>query len=256
MAEQDLLFYNEYESFYAMVEQSNVYGKFCERACGRDFSQDGFSDISQVERIAEYIPDHGEVHILDIGCGNGKMVAGLRELNNTAHIFVHGFDYSNQAIQSANHLGLDHADFRKGIMGEIEYPACFFDVITSMDTIYFAKDMTAFVAQILCWLKDGGVFICGYQEGDVMPKTGNENTTELARAFRNNGITYEVSDITEECYTLLKRKRDTALSLQDEFAEAGEQKWYDMLMGQTESATRSWEEFRENMARYIYVVRK
>ena len=40
-----------------------------------------------------------------------------------------------------------------------------------MDTLYFATDMTAFVAQVRKWLKKDGVFFVGYQEGDVIPKT-------------------------------------------------------------------------------------
>lgn len=37
-----------------------------------------------------------------------------------------------------------------------------FDVIISMDTMYFAKDMAAFVAQVKRWLKPNGVFFVGY----------------------------------------------------------------------------------------------
>lgn len=58
-----------------------------------------------------------------------------------------------------------------------------------------------------------GIFFCGYQEGDLMPKAENEGTTELAKVFGSNGIDFEVMDITEECYELLKRKREAALSL-------------------------------------------
>lgn len=254
MAERELLFYKEYEHFYEMAERSDVFGKFCEKAFGGDFSQDGFSDVSQVDRILKYIPHKEKVHILDIGCGNGKMLAYLSRRIKSTEVFVHGFDYSEKAIQTARKQNPDHWEFRIGVMGEIEYPAHAFDVITSMDTMYFAKDMTAFVAQIMRWLAPDGVFFCAYQEGDVMPKTENENTTELAKAFQNNGIAYEVSNITAECYALLKRKREAALSLQSEFIRAGEKNWFDMLLGQTESSCRTLEEFSETMARYIYVV--
>lgn len=42
---QDLLFFKEYEAFYSMAAKSGVFGEFCKKAFGEDFSQDGFSDI-------------------------------------------------------------------------------------------------------------------------------------------------------------------------------------------------------------------
>lgn len=70
---KDLLFYDAYEDFYEMAAGSKVFESFCRDAFGEDFSQDGFSDIEQVNKILQYIPN-GNVHILDIGCGNGKML--------------------------------------------------------------------------------------------------------------------------------------------------------------------------------------
>ena len=48
MNKEELLFYDEYESFYTMAEKSDAFREFCKDAFGEDFSQDGFSDISQV----------------------------------------------------------------------------------------------------------------------------------------------------------------------------------------------------------------
>ncbi len=73
MERQELLFYNEYEKFYTMSKSSEVFPEFCKKAFGEDFSQDGFSDVQQIDRILEYLPNKEEIHILDIGCGNGKM---------------------------------------------------------------------------------------------------------------------------------------------------------------------------------------
>lgn len=81
-----------------------------------------------------------------------------------------------------------------------------FDVIISMDTMYFAKDMAAFVAQVKRWLKPNGVFFVGYQEGDVMLKTESMHTTMLSKALLTNDMSYKVVDITEQTYELLKKK--------------------------------------------------
>ncbi len=253
MKMNDLLFYNAYEEFYAMASKSTAFQRFCKDAFGEDFSQDGFSDINQIDLILEYIPTAKNVHILDIGCGNGKMLGYLQQKTG---VYIHGFDYSRQAIKTAQILFPMNSEFKEGIIGETEYPEEFFDVITSMDTMYFAKDMVAFVAQIKNWLKPGGVFFVGYQEGDVMSKTEGVHTTVLANALEQNGLKYEVTDITEQTYDLLKRKREAAMRHQAEFEAEGCGEWFEMLMQQTECVIKPYEEFKEKMSRYIYVIRQ
>lgn len=250
---EKLLFYNEYEHFYEMAEKSDAFRSFCKEAFGDDFSQDGFSDIKQIDRVIDYIPVERESHILDIGCGNGKM---LGYLQNKTDAYIHGFDYSANAINTAKKLFQTKAEFRQGIIGEIDYPSEQFDVITSMDTIYFASDMEMFLLQAIRWLKkDGVLFIC-YQEGDVMPKTDNMNTTVLARALLKNEIPYEADDITKETYDLLKKKRKTAFMYQRNFEDEGNTEWFELLISQTNCAAESFDLFARKMARYIYIIRK
>ena len=51
MNRKNLLFYEEYEAFYTMARKSNAFQAFCKDAFGKDFSQDGFSDINQINMI-------------------------------------------------------------------------------------------------------------------------------------------------------------------------------------------------------------
>lgn len=75
-----------------------------------------------------------------------------------------------------------------------------------MDTMYFAPNMSAFIDQIMRWLKKDGIFFVGYQEGDVMPKTKNQDTTVFAKALIEKNIDYQCIDITKESYELLAKK--------------------------------------------------
>ena len=247
------LFYDEYEQFSKMTGQSKAFEAFCRDAFGQDFSQDGFSDVNQINRILSYIPEGEDVHILDVGCGNGKMLSYLQDKTKA---YIHGFDYSENAISIAKKTFQNKADFRQGYMGEIDYPAEKFDLVASMDTMYFAPDMEKFVLQIMKWLKNDGVLFVGYQEGDVMPKTDNSKTTVLARAFDKCKIQYEVEDITRETYELLKKKREAAFRHQKSFEEEGNKDWFDMLMLQTDCVEDPYDVFAQKMARYIYIVRK
>lgn len=253
MNKKELLFYDAYEAFYTMAKESNAFQSFCKDAFGEDFSQDGFSNKKQIDMILQYIPQNDDVHILDIGCGNGKMLGYLQKKTKS---FIYGFDYSKQAIKTAQALFPENAEFKEGIIGQIEYPEEKFDVIISMDTLYFSTDMTAFVAQVKKWLKKEGVFFVGYQEGDVIPKTTNVHTTMLVEALKENNMTYEVTDISEQTYELLKIKRKSAIKHQSMFEKEGHSQWFDMLIGQTECINQSFEQFQEQMARYIYIIRK
>ncbi|MCI9079112.1 MAG: class I SAM-dependent methyltransferase [Lachnospiraceae bacterium] len=253
MDKDGLLFYNEYEEFYAMAENSRAFHLFCEEALGEDFSQDGFSDLSQVKKIIKYIPDGSNVHILDIGCGNGKMLGYVQKVKD---VHIHGFDFSAQAVNTARKLYPVKSDFKEGIAGKTEYKENSFDVIISMDTMYFADDMAGFMYQVKKWLKEDGVFFAGYQEGDIMPKTRDATTTMLAKALEQNNMVYETEDITMECYDMLKRKRSTALKYKEDFKLEGNAKWFDMLMGQTEICCLPFAEFKEKMARYIFTAKK
>ena len=89
MDKKELLFYEAYEEFYLMAETSAAFSAFCREAFGEDLSQDGFSDIGQINMILPYIPQREDVHILDIGCGNGKMLGYLQKRTDA---FIHGFD--------------------------------------------------------------------------------------------------------------------------------------------------------------------
>ena len=249
----DLLFYDAYEAFYTMADRSAAFRAFCAEAYGADFSQDGFSNREQIDMILPYIPQHPDVHLLDVGCGNGKMLGYLQRKTGA---YIHGFDYSSQAIATARALFPTRADFREGIIGEIQYPEAAFDVIISMDTLYFAKDMASFVAQVKTWLKPGGVFFVGYQEGDVIPKTEHAHSTRLAEALSLNHMAYDVTDITQQTYSLLQRKRAVALMHQSAFEAEGNLPWFEMLMGQTECITVPFAQFQQKMSRYIYVIRK
>ena len=253
MEKEKLLFYNEYEEFYEMAETSIAFQRFCFDAFGQDLSQDGFSDIEQIDMILPYIPTMGDVHILDVGCGNGKM---LRYLQKKTGAFIHGFDYSQKAIANAQAQFTQNADFNQGIIGEIEYPNNSFDVVVSMDTMYFSKDMSGFVGQIKRWLKPDGTLFVGYQEGELIPRTIDEYTTELANALKNNRMNFEVKNITEQTYELLKTKRKAAIIHKAEFENEGHKQWFDMLMMQTEWAEEPYQVFEKAMARYIYIARK
>ncbi len=247
----ELLFYNEYEQFYKMANESKAFRSFCKEAYGEDFSQDGFSDINQINTILKYIPHKKDTSILDVGCGNGKMLGYLQEKTNA---FIYGFDYSINAINEAKSLYPNNSEFKCGCIGEIDYPKYSFDLIILMDSIYFAPDLSSFIDQMMEWLKTDGKIFVAYQEGDVIPKTENINTTILGKTLKDKGISFMMEDITRESYDMLLKKREVALKYEKMFIKEGNEEWYNLLIWQTDYANVSFEEFSKKMARYIFII--
>lgn len=250
---EELLFYHEYQNFYKMAAGSEVFHTYCKKAFGEDFSQDGFSDINQLNKILGMVNLNHNSCILDIGCGNGKM---LEYIHYKTGAQIYGFDYSENAIVSAIQRIGNRGNFQVALIGDIDYPETKFDLITSMDTIYFAPDMSAFVSQIHKWLKPNGSFICGYQEGDIMDKTENSDTTILAKAFKYNKLHYTVFDYTKETYEMLKHKREVIVSMKEDFEKADIKMWYEVVKSQTDSILVPYDDYRKKNARYIYSCRK
>lgn len=250
---KSLLFYEAYQDFYKMAETSQAFSNFCKTAFEEDFSQDGFSDVSQIDAILNAAQLTSDAKVLDIGCGNGKMLEYIHKVTGAN---IYGFDYSEQAICFAQKHTSCPAQFSVGTMGEINYASNSFDLITSMDTVYFAPNMVSFVGQIYSWLKPGGQFFCAYQEGDVMSKTLNADTTVLAQALRQNGLNYTAENWTERVYQLLQKKRMALLALESEFKAEGNLAWYDMILHQTDECLLPFPEFEQRNARYLFCVTK
>ncbi|MFZ2538619.1 MAG: class I SAM-dependent methyltransferase [Oscillospiraceae bacterium] len=252
----DLLFYDAYEDFYNMAETSDIFGRYCKAVFGEDFSQDGFSDVTQINDILSIVSLNEKQAILDIGCGNGKM---LQYIHTKTKADAYGFDYSENAIAYANKVINDNSGsfhFDAGIIGEIEYQPNKFDVITSIDTIYFAKDMIEFTKQIIKWLKPNGYFVCGYQEGDVKSKSKDKDSSDLALALKSLGIEYDVFDYTKRCYDLLLHKRKVVENMKAEFINNGLEQWYEVAISQSIDNNISYNDYSSTNSRYIYIVRK
>lgn len=253
MNNENLLFYHEYESFYEMADKSEVFKEYCEKAFGADFSQDGFSDLQEIEFILNMVKLDNHSKVLDIGCGNAKMLKYVQEKTGA---YISGFDYSTKAIETAKKNANERSSFQVGTIGEIEYAQEQFDLITSMDTIYFAKNMKKFVSQIYTWLKTGGSFICGYQEGDIKKKSADADNSILAMALKANEINYEVFDYTKQTYDFLRKKKDVISKMRDNFEREGLSIWYKTVIDQTKCADVTFEEYIKENARYIYVIKK
>ena len=89
-----------YDRFYSAATTSRAYSTFCERMFGRNFSQHGFADMAQIEKLLEVTTLDAHSLVLEVGCGTGALAAYIH-WRTSAHIT--GIDISPQAIR----LGAD-----------------------------------------------------------------------------------------------------------------------------------------------------
>jgi SAM-dependent methyltransferase len=233
---------NFYEDFYDMAARSEVFAEYCKAVFGMDFSQDGFSDIDQINDIIRLTGIKQGDQVLDIGCGNGKMAEYIADKTGAA---VYGFDYSKNAIESAllRTKGKDSLHYEVGAIGGKQYPSDKFDVIISVDTMYFAPDLTAFVGQIRDWLKPDGIFITYYGEGPVYKISADADSTELALALKENKFPYKALDYTRAHFDLLKRKRRAALDMKENFINSNQEFYNTYIINQSIDLDMDYMEF-------------
>lgn len=255
MDKNKLLFNKEYEDFYKMAEDNAFFSNYCEEVHGIDFSQEGFSDKRQIDEMLIIAGIKPGDKVLDIGCGNGKMAKYIGEKTGAT---VYGFDYSENGIRFAKKSseGNKRLIFEEGIIGEKKYISESFDVILSVDSIYYTLDMEGVVKQIHSWLKPGGVFLVFYSEGNIMTKSKNEESTEIALTFQAQNIPYVCMDYTAKHYALLKHKRKVSERKKEEFQKNNMEFYYQCALSTSIEEALSLDEFKEQQNRYLYIARK
>lgn len=213
-----------YVDFYKAIENSGAFSEYCRRVFGRDLGQHGFSDLSQIHRMLEVVRPDRASQVLDIGCGNGKIAEYVSELT---HASVTGVDYVPEAITQALARTRDKRERLRFKVGDIEalnLEAESFDVILSIDSVFFGTELRATLANLEEMLKAGGqmaIFFCG----------------DLSAALRENDLPYEVHDLSQAHHEHLQLKHRVASELREAFEEEGNGFIWDNLM--TESAARS-----------------
>ena len=130
-----------YRDLYPDVENSMTYSKYCTAAFGKDFSQQGFSDSEDIAFMLSQLRVKTDSHLLDIGCGSGKRDEFIHEQTGASIV---GLDYSPAAIEiaKARAQAQHNLVFSCADMDTVDYPAGTFDIIFSIDSIFFSEDLS------------------------------------------------------------------------------------------------------------------
>jgi len=251
MKKHSLHMYDIYETFYKWAENSLAFAQYCTEVYGTDFTQDGYSDLDEINALIKKASICTGRAVLDIGCGDGGMCEYIHRQTGAA---VYGFDYSETAISRAQRRGI--GSFEVGLIGKKEYPPASFDAALSVDTVYFAKDCKELLRQMYSCLKPGGVVVIMYSAFRRFEDHISSDDTKLAIAFRRAGYVYEATDYTDNFYRLMTRKHKIAKRMEAEFLREGLDTLHAGLLTDSIDPATSFSEFVQNHARYMYVMNK
>lgn len=239
------------------AEQSVAFGRFCERVYGRNLTQFGTADMEQLETLLSVLNLGENSLVLDVGCGIGATTEYLPDRTGAK---ITGFDLAEPVIERAQERTRDKTDrltFLLIDINDIALPPESFDTIISIDTLYFAKDLSKTMGQLKAVLKPGGQMGLFFSETDTAVTSSREHLaadqTKLARALTANGLSFTTVDLTKRNQEFWERSQQIMAELKPEFEAEGN---YDLCQGRLaegESVLKLAKSGR--MTRYLYHVR-
>lgn len=249
-----------YENFYRTVAASPVHAAFCTRCFGQNLGQHGFADMAQVDALLKTVNLHPGQRALDLGCGNGLMAEYIADRTG-AHLT--GLDYIPEAIRQAQERTVAkraQLNFMVGDINALTLPSQAFDLIISVDTMYFCNDYTVTIGQLLPSLRPGGQFAIFFAHGwgpwmavDAFdPATLAPDKTPLGVALQAHGLAFTVQDFTADDYRLAQVRKQVLSALKPQFEAEDLMFIYENRLGDANGVSRAVE--LQLHRRYLYHV--
>ena len=201
-------------------------------------SQHGFSDLDQLHRMLALVNLTPASRVLDIGCGNGKIAEYISDLTQAT---VTGIDYAPAAITQAEQrtkAKSSRLHFYVGNIEDLDLGDALFDVILSIDSIFFGKNLGTTLARLKLLLRPGGqmAVFCG---------------DDLSAVLRQNGLSAKVYDLSRENYEHLQLKHRVAGELQESFAAEGNTFIWENLMTESVVGTAPYDPVNHTTPRFL-----
>lgn len=195
------------------------------RSCGLRFRDDAFflaSADAEAERVIVQLGISASSHVLDVGCGAGRLPIGLvRKLGDIDS--YHGVDLNSRAIDwCRRHIGERHPNYQLHVVTahharynpegkpmdddfELPVPAGFFDLVYlhSVFANLVEDDIDALARDCRRVLRPGGtLFFTAFVEEDVPPMTVNTTDYTIQASGVLNIVRYERSHL----FSILERR--------------------------------------------------
>lgn len=176
-----------------------------------------------------------------------------------AHLY--GLDYSSEAISQAVSRTVEKCNrltFVEGLIGEKVFDDNTFDLIISVDTIFFGRNMTKTIKSLINSLKLDGrlaiIFAQMLSKDDKSIDKLKPDNTELAAALKECRLDYKTYDFTRQHFKHMQLKNKTAKSLEPEFIKENHQFIYDNITCESINSSVEYRDFTKSQSRYLYYV--
>jgi SAM-dependent methyltransferase len=247
-----------YTRFYRAVATSAANAEYCERVYSRNLCQHGFADVPHLDHLIEVSGIAAGTAVLDLGCGNG-MIAETISDRTGAH--VTGIDFIERAIsdaQARTAAKRDRLEFLVMDMSHLDFPPASFDVVISIDTLYFG-DAYVTLHPVIPMLRPGGRLAAFFDQSCGPDKSVEEypkdltlpDGTELAQALQRLDLPYRTWDYTEQMLAHLRRRRPVLEELKPQFEAEGNRFLYDSHLGEANGIERAYT--HDAGKRYLYL---
>jgi len=255
MSEQNMLEW--YEKLYIDIASSKTYSLYCSKVFGIDFSQQGFSNLGQLNLMLSKLDIKPKQKVLNIACGLGKFD---EYIHNKYEAEVIGVDYSPNAIKLSKKREKAGLSFKYVDMDDIDYPDNSFDAIICIDAIFFSKDLVKLIDKLSKMLIKGGKLAIAYIEiifdEDTDKKILLAENTMVGKAFTELNLEYEVFDVTDNTYEHMMLKHQTAIEMKDLFINESNDYLYEYIFRESIPPSMTIEQYKEQFARYLYIYRR
>lgn len=236
-----------YNRFYQAVATSAANARYCTLVYGRNLCQHGFADMPDIDDLIRVGGIAAGSRVLDLGCGNG-MIAEYISDQTGAH--VTGIDFIERAMEDAMARTQDKRDrlaFHVMDMARLDFPPASFDIVVSIDTLYFG-DVCETLQAVMPVLRPGGR-LAAFFDQSCPPDTALESYpreqvqaggTDLAQALQRLGLPYRTWDYSLQMLAHVRRRRPVLHALQAQFQAEGNQFLYDSHLGEANGIERAY----------------
>ncbi len=250
-----------YTAYYNAVAHSHAHATFCEFAYGKDLRQHGFMTMAQLDALLGVTRPQPGQRILDLGCGDGMIAEYISDATGAS---VTGLDFIPSAVAQAcerTRAKAPRLDFVVGDLTQLALPVPAFDLLLSIDTIYFSNDYIDTLKRWKAHVCAGGqmalLYSCGvdpeHPKETFSAATLRPDRTELAEALGQLGLGFETLDFTAQDYELAQRKKYILEQLEPEFEAEGYRFLYENRLGEALGVMAAVECGLH--ARYLYHIR-
>jgi ubiquinone/menaquinone biosynthesis C-methylase UbiE len=205
-------------------QSSEAHSKFCRRVFGIDLNQADLMDKFQLEKLLKVLNLSKKNRVLDLACGIGRIA---EYISDTTGAYVLGIDVAADALELARQRTQEkrhRLDFQIGNMDHLNLPDESFDTVIAVAAIHYAHDIENTIGQLKHILTPDGqmaVFSFQYQGEDDPPEILLPENTEMGKALRAHGFSYQTWDFTEREISVRRKQIKAAAELMEEFTAEG-----------------------------------